>query len=71
MIWNVFEDFHFHMTLSGPLDLALIKQIKPSLAALLAQVVPKTLSLEALTLMGQDQTGMFHQLCRAKLRGGA
>jgi hypothetical protein len=65
----IFEDFHFHMTLSGSLDQATLDAARPHLAALIAPVLPAVPVLDAITLMGQDTAGKFHQLHRAELTG--
>ncbi len=65
----VFEDFHFHMTLSGSLDQRTLDAAKPRLEALIAPVLPTKPMLDAITLMGQDSNGMFHQIHRAVLSG--
>ena len=62
----VFEDFAFHMTLSGPLGDAR----KPVIGALVPRVgavMGPSLLIEGLTLMGEDVDGLFHQLHRAPL----
>lgn len=65
----VFEDFHFHMTLSGRLDDARAQQAMPILQALVTPVLPRPFELDAVTVMGEDGDGLFHQLHRATLAG--
>ncbi len=65
----IFDDFHFHMTLSGALDQATLDAAKPQLAALIAPVLPPAPVLDGITLMGQDKDGLFHQLYCAALTG--
>lgn len=63
----VFDDFQFHLTLSGTLDpddaVALIDALKPQVAPLIRE----PLWLDAITLMGQGADGMFHQIHRYPL----
>lgn len=65
----IFDDFHFHLTLTGGLpktDAAtVIAALQPHVDAL----VPKPFFIDAITLMGQDETGMFHQINRYRLSG--
>lgn len=65
----IFDDFHFHMTLSGALDSDSANALHPVLDRLLAPVVPDAPVLDAITLMGQDTDGMFHHIHRATLSG--
>ena len=65
----VFDDFHFHLTLSGriPHETAaiMIHALNPQMQALLPAPYP----VDAITLMGQDAGGMFHQIARHPLTG--
>lgn len=65
----VFDDFNFHITLSGRLRpenaAAVTDQLNPQLDAM----VPAPYPVDAITLMGQDMNGMFHQIARHALRG--
>lgn len=63
----VFEEFHFHMTLTGPLRAAQ-ETVLSQMQTLISPVLPPAPSIDALTLMGQDSQGMFHQIHRARLR---
>ncbi|MGC1503296.1 MAG: DUF1045 domain-containing protein [Sulfitobacter sp.] len=65
---HIFDDFHFHMTLTGPLRHARQETVIAQLQERIAPVLPSKLRLEALTLMGQDTQGMFHQIHRTALR---
>ena len=65
----VFEDFNFHMTLSGGLDAEVAAIAQPPLSQLVADVLPADLTLDVLTLVGEDNAGMFHQLHRVPLSG--
>lgn len=65
----VFGDFNFHLTLSGRLNdgdaAAVIEALSPQVQA----VVPAPFCIDAITLMGQDTAGMFHQIERYPLEG--
>ncbi|MFT6676174.1 MAG: hypothetical protein ACJAVM_002376 [Sulfitobacter sp.] len=63
----IFEDFNFHMTLSGFLPAAQAAPVLPVLEQALAPVLPAAPVLDAITLMGQDGAGLFHQIHRAAL----
>lgn len=63
----IFDDFNFHMTLSGSLRKATPDGLVETAGRLLAPVLPERPVLDGITLMGQDAQGMFHQLHRAAL----
>lgn len=65
----VFEDFHFHLTLSGSLGAIEGKALINALAPLVAPVLPEPMVIDAITLVGQDHEGMFHQIHRYALTG--
>ncbi|MCX7559041.1 DUF1045 domain-containing protein [Sulfitobacter sp. F26204] len=65
----VFEDFHFHMTLTRSLRQQELPKVLPLVQSLCAPVLPDHLVIDAVTLMGQDADGYFHQLQRATLAG--
>lgn len=65
----IFDDFHFHITLSGKLDAAQGELLTEALAPVLTPLLPEPFALDALTLMGQDAQGLFHQLHRYDLTG--
>lgn len=65
----IFDDFHFHLTLSSDL---LEQQAAVVIAALVLQlgpIVPTPFVIDAITLMGEDNDGMFHQIHRYALTG--
>lgn len=64
---HIFDDFNFHMTLSGPLRRIPQETAQSQLQSLIAPVLPAALCIDALTLMGEDRQGMFHQIHRAHL----
>lgn len=65
----IFDDFHFHLTLSGQLPVAQAAQVIDALSTPIARALPAALDIEAITLMGEDADGMFHQIHRATLSG--
>lgn len=65
----IFDDFRFHLTLSGPLPDAQGAQVVSTLQPMLAPVIATPWVIDAVTLMGQDAEGMFHQIHRYALTG--
>lgn len=65
----IFDDFHFHLTLSGRLPADAAAQVIATLSRHLEPIVPNPFVVDAITLMGQDTTGMFHQIHRYALTG--
>lgn len=61
----IFDDFHFHLTLTG--TVADPAPVIAALEPLVAQALPGPLDVDAITLMGEDCDGLFHQLHRAPL----
>jgi hypothetical protein len=65
----IFADFHFHLTLSDALPAPKAAQVVQALQPVLAPMIARPWQVDAVTLMGQDQAGMFHQIHRYALRG--
>jgi putative phosphonate metabolism protein len=65
----IFDDFHFHLTLSGRLNADTAAQLICTLSPRLEKIVPDPFMIDAVTLMGQDAHGMFHQIHRYALTG--
>jgi putative phosphonate metabolism protein len=65
----VFDDFHFHLTLSGHLQQDTAAQVIDVLTQHLENIVSNPFAIDAITLMGQDAQGMFHQIHRYTLTG--
>ncbi|WP_417260694.1 DUF1045 domain-containing protein [Celeribacter sp.] len=65
----IFDDFHFHLTLTGRLPADTAAQVISALAPHLEGIVPTPFVIDAITLMGQDAAGMFHQIHRYALTG--
>jgi putative phosphonate metabolism protein len=65
----VFEEFRFHMTLTGKLDPATAARVETALAPVLAEVVPVPFDITDVTLAGEDEDGYFHELHRYTLSG--
>lgn len=65
----VMDAFRFHMTLTGRLDPAALDAVEAVLAPWLAPLLPRPVTIEALSLMGEDERGNFHVLRRVMLDG--
>ncbi|MFT6169388.1 MAG: hypothetical protein ACJAR9_001507 [Celeribacter sp.] len=65
----IFDDFHFHLTLSGTLPQDTATQVMTALAPHLMPIVPNPFVIDAITVMGQDGDGVFHQIHRYALCG--
>lgn len=66
---HVFEDFRFHMTLSGPLPAALHAPARAALAELYGDIVPPP-AVDAVCVFKQaDRAGRFRILARFDLAG--
>ncbi|MFZ7093355.1 DUF1045 domain-containing protein [Primorskyibacter sp. 2E233] len=63
----VMDEFRFHMTLTGQLPSSAAKHTQNALAPILAPLLPAPFHIDALTLCGEDHSGMFHSLARYKL----
>ena len=63
---HVLDEFHFHMTLSGPID----QEIRDEVAGWIGMHLPMgalVLKMDRLSLLGEDGAGMFHVLSSARL----
>ena len=72
MTWGypfILEDFHFHLTLSGRLDDATGESIIQAVAPHMNPVLPDTIAIDHIALMGQAGDGMFHEIHRYALAG--
>ena len=65
----IFADFHFHLTLTGRLDPPEAESVIAALTPQVAPLIAMPCSIDAITLMGQDTAGMFHQIHRYTLTG--
>ena len=65
----VFEEFRFHMTLSGRLHPAMAAQVETLLTPVLEEVVPDPFEIAEVTLAGEDEDGYFQALHRYTLAG--
>ncbi len=66
---HVFEEFRFHMTLSGKLDPETALRVEAALSPHLAEVVPDPFRIDEVTLAGEDRDGYFHEIHRYALAG--
>lgn len=65
----VLDQFRFHLTLSGRLDKATIEAAQLALAPMLAPLPLSPYTIQSLTLLGEGETGRFHQISRHALTG--
>ncbi|MCA8879387.1 MAG: DUF1045 domain-containing protein [Rhodobacteraceae bacterium] len=65
----VMEEFRFHMTLTGPLSEPDLAAAEAALEAHLVPALPAPFTIDALSLMGEDEAGRFHQISRIALTG--
>lgn len=65
----IFDDFRFHLTLTGRLDADMAQAVMAQLEPLLAPILPRPTKIDAISLMGEAADGMFHELHRATLTG--
>ncbi|MCT4557569.1 MAG: DUF1045 domain-containing protein [Pelagimonas sp.] len=63
----VMEQFKFHLTLTGKLPKAQTIAVQAALAPVLTPLLPSPFVIDALTLCGEDEQGMFHELHRYAL----
>jgi putative phosphonate metabolism protein len=62
-------EFHFHMTLSHRLDQPMRDAVRSALGPVLAPLLPRPFTVDALTLCASDEAGRFRVLHRATLSG--
>ncbi len=65
----VMEAFRFHITLTGKLPKGDLPQVTAALAPYIAPHLSQPFILDSLTLVGQAEDGMFHEVHRAALSG--
>ncbi|MEO1557279.1 MAG: DUF1045 domain-containing protein [Pseudomonadota bacterium] len=65
----VLDEFRFHLTLSGPLDADVAERVETALGAPVAALDLTPYRISGLTLLGEDDTGKFHQIHRYALTG--
>ncbi|MCR8827651.1 DUF1045 domain-containing protein [Pseudosulfitobacter koreensis] len=65
----VMDQFRYHMTLSGRLEADTRAPVQAALAERLADIPLTPFAIDALTLLGQDDAGRFHQIARVPLAG--
>lgn len=63
----VFDTFKFHMTLTGPLSEPDLAQTQAALAPVVAPLLQEPVRIQEVCLVGEDHTGRFHTLTRAKI----
>jgi putative phosphonate metabolism protein len=65
----VMEQFRFHITLTGKLPKTEGKVMVPRLQALLEPLLSQPFLVDGLALVGEDDTGHFHQITRLSFSG--
>ena len=65
----VFEEFLFHMTLTGPLPPPQIDDLQPKLQNHFRDVLPRPFRLDQIALLGEQEIGGFRCLHRYTLAG--
>ncbi|MCZ4353206.1 DUF1045 domain-containing protein [Roseovarius aestuarii] len=65
----VMDQFRFHMTLTGKRPKAQTTDIHAALAPVLAPLLTTAQRMDALSLVGQDESGRFHTIARSALMG--
>lgn len=63
----VFDDFRFHMTLSGPLKSDLFDTVMDQAQGHFAPCLPSPFLINSLTLVGERHDGMFQEIRRCQL----
>lgn len=61
---HVMEAFKFHMTLTGKMPRKQAEQALSVLRPIIDPMLPKPFSITSMSLMGENQTGMFHEIQR-------
>lgn len=65
----VLDQFRFHMTLTGRVDQETRSKAHAALQKRISLLNLVPYSIASLTLLGEDSSGMFHQIARHALRG--
>ncbi|MBR9842306.1 MAG: DUF1045 domain-containing protein [Rhodobacteraceae bacterium] len=65
----VMEEFRFHITLTGRLAHGEAEQVQAALAPHLVSLLPAPFEVPDMTLVGEDEDGMFHEIQRYTLSG--
>ncbi len=63
----VMEEFRFHITLTGRLSPEAAEQARAALLPQVTPLLPQPFTVDALTICGEDEQGMFHELHRYRL----
>jgi hypothetical protein len=58
------DEFRFHITLTGQTD---AQAMLPHITTYFAPHLPQPFKVRSLTLVGQDEAGMFHEINRFAL----
>ncbi|MDA5093779.1 DUF1045 domain-containing protein [Aliiroseovarius sp. KMU-50] len=63
----LFDEFRFHLTLTGKLDVDHAGRISSTLEPILTPLLPCPFTIGDLTLVGEDAAGNFHEISRIAL----
>ena len=72
VVWGypyVLEEYHFHITLTGKLRQNRLKVVHSVLEAAISELQTAPFTLDALSLVGEDEVGQFHEIARFSLSG--
>jgi len=65
----VMDEFRFHITLTGKLPKAQTAAVREILEPHITPLLPRPFTIDALSLMGEDDEGVFHLIHRHALSG--
>ncbi len=65
----VLDEFRFHLTLTGALQEAEAEAVLAALHPIVDPLLPVPFLITSLTLLGEDEDGMFHEIQRYALTG--
>ena len=63
----VLDEFRFHMTLTGKLEIEKLTSMKPALKTLLNPLLKQAIQVTDVAVVGESETGMFHLIERVEL----
>jgi len=65
----IFDDFHFHLTLTGRVKPEQAESVIAELRPIITPALPDPFVIDAITIAAQDSVGMFHQIHSYVLTG--
>ena len=63
----VLDEFRFHMTLTGKLEIEKLTSLKSTLKTILDPLLKQTIKVTDIAVVGESETGMFHLIERVQL----